>query len=143
MGSIPAWAGETSPATRCPPIPGVYPRVGGGNSSGSPMLPSMSRVYPRVGGGNPVADPAHYSQSNLSPRGRGKPTPITTWPKSCRSIPAWAGETRKNNYPPHLFGVYPRVGGGNVSLEQVLDSIDGLSPRGRGKRSASSLRPAC
>ena len=51
-GSIPAWAGETSWNPGWSARPGVYPRVGGGNSGGK----SRRRFPP-----------------GLSPRGRGKP----------------------------------------------------------------------
>ena len=70
--SIPAWAGETTPAN-------------GGN------IPC--RVYPRVGGGNPGRSPGNIRLSGLSPRGRGKPCPRPRPHTYNRSIPAWAGET--------------------------------------------------
>ena len=50
-GSIPAWAGETSPRHALRERPKVYPRVGGGNA--------------------PTAD-APKPTNGLSPRGRGK-----------------------------------------------------------------------
>ena len=51
-GSIPAWAGETDICARICHLPGVYPRVGGGN------MQAWLAAYTWVG---------------LSPRGRGKP----------------------------------------------------------------------
>ena len=72
IGSIPAWAGETT-KRRC--------------------RSSALRVYPRVGGGNSKDSAISNSFVGLSPRGRGK----LKWrfsPKLLeRSIPAWAGET--------------------------------------------------
>ena len=50
-GSIPAWAGETRQSLGIRRMPGVYPRVGGGN--------------------RPAAQTACLCQG-LSPRGRGK-----------------------------------------------------------------------
>ena len=49
------------------------------------------------------------------------------------SIPAWAGETRSGEIPFGLTGVYPRVGGGNLGMVMTWKSLEGLSPRGRGK----------
>ena len=71
--SIPAWAGETST---------LY------------LLYILMAVYPRVGGGNYPAKSSIAIHTGLSPRGRGKPWGLTAGPMRCRSIPAWAGETR-------------------------------------------------
>ena len=72
--SIPAWAGETRASAPAHCRYTVYPRVGGGNrSSGS--IPAPDR--------------------GLSPRGRGKPRQGFRVEQMIRSIPAWAGETRK------------------------------------------------
>ena len=92
-GSIPAWAGET--LLLCGFI--FYPEV-----------------YPRVGGGNSSAKPPGQCLGGLSPRGRGKqPAGITGRPDG-GSIPAWAGETAGRDNRPAGWGVYPRVGGGNL-----------------------------
>ena len=76
-GSIPAWAGETPIAQRIAAIPGVYPRVGGGNSG-----PGKLRV----------------SCLGLSPRGRGKHKLGNAAGTATGSIPAWAGETYQDHY---------------------------------------------
>ena len=136
--SIPAWAGET-----------MYYKG----------ISQSSRVYPRVGGGNGFPGPAAGSPPGLSPRGRGKQRPLRPGRLRRGSIPAWAGET-PNGRPPHdaAFPVYPRVGGGNLSVQRPVlpgrslarvyprvgggNRLDyrsrhlsgGLSPRGRGKR---------
>ena len=71
-GSIPAWAGETL----------------------AEVLHHLpSRVYPRVGGGNLTSSPLRVALRGLSPRGRGKPGPGKAVWGSQGSIPAWAGET--------------------------------------------------
>ena len=91
-GSIPAWAGETTPYS---------------------LRSASNTVYPRVGGGNPLCRPARAGYRGLSPRGRGKRIsrmPSFTW---IRSIPAWAGETGVEVGFILGHGVYPRVGGGN------------------------------
>ena len=97
LGSIPAWAGETA-YTVIPNLPEpVYPRVGGGN-------------WPRLQGGD-------YTRG-LSPRGRGKLTGPCFPEPGPRSIPAWAGETRRRIRLLRHFRVYPRVGGGNLGYWQ-------------------------
>ena len=112
-GSIPAWAGETIAAA--PPS-------------------RAARVYPRVGGGNAVLPPGTYCRQGLSPRGRGKPLGYPAADGSGRSIPAWAGETRRNRSRSPELTVYPRVGGGNIIRPRPCRLASGLSPRGRGKR---------
>ena len=111
--SIPAWAGETPAAALALPAAAVYPRVGGGN--------------------NPI-DPKPIRPSGLSPRGRGKPAPNRCIAARARSIPAWAGETSVSGVMSRSPGVYPRVGGGNIGQRAFYSPLDGLSPRGRGKR---------
>ena len=111
-GSIPAWAGETPPAANRPHRPPVYPRVGGGNGLRAAHL---------------------FRHLGLSPRGRGKPGRATARNTPTRSIPAWAGETLFLSSALGGRRVYPRVGGGNFGSYYFNLSVDGLSPRGRGK----------
>ena len=73
-GSIPAWAGEPSPA-----------------STGS----GVTSVYPRVGGGTFTTDSDPKSHLGLSPRGRGNPThPIQRVLSTLEVCPAHAGVYR-------------------------------------------------
>ena len=113
VGSIPAWAGETSPQDWPPPPMGVYPRVGGGN---------------------PVSQTTDIWLFGLSPRGRGKRIRCRSTAKKARSIPAWAGETTPRRSAGIGSAVYPRVGGGNAPAIARRIRVSGLSPRGRGKR---------
>ena len=71
----------------------------------------------------------------LSPRGRGKPFGIALGAYYCRSIPAWAGETKGGCDYDIREKVYPRVGGGNGGGVSMYLYPRGLSPRGRGKLS--------
>ena len=73
-GSIPAWAGETTPSTSTLVQEAVYPRVGGGNYT--------------IGG-------FMATTTGLSPRGRGKRRPAYGGAAGMGSIPAWAGETSR------------------------------------------------
>ena len=120
-GSIPAWAGETD--TPC-------------------WRSSRSGVYPRVGGGNGPPAPRPMNWPGLSPRGRGKPSQAVVGTIGKRSIPAWAGETGKNNRCSPQRKVYPRVGGGNPWRVALSWPAAGLSPRGRGKHTEALDRIA-
>ena len=116
--SIPAWAGETGHCGQNRRVPGVYPRVGGGNAG-------------RYGDGG--------RGQGLSPRGRGKPGQSNPPGGSGRSIPAWAGETGGGHYRSALRKVYPRVGGGNSNRDGNREHVYGLSPRGRGKPTPTAI----
>ena len=131
-GSIPAWAGETFYDTDRNPGPGVYPRVGGGNSPPARRRLTMT-VYPRVGGGNRSGIAGGTVAAGLSPRGRGKRRADDLYPAQMRSIPAWAGETGRFMPSSAADWVYPRVGGGNPQVATEVGGAGGLSPRGRGK----------
>ena len=119
QGSIPAWAGETRHLWRYRNQPGVYPRVGGGNTG-----------LGRNGG----------DADGLSPRGRGKRGGGHRGDMPGRSIPAWAGETSPCSRSSRGVPVYPRVGGGNLRLTSNSRRFAGLSPRGRGKPRANPGR---
>ncbi len=116
--SIPAWAGETMSMVTLFHSVEVYPRVGGGNTALTTQAPAWA---------------------GLSPRGRGKPALIDPNLFSYRSIPAWAGETRRRHRRRHSRRVYPRVGGGNTHRVNTVNRTTGLSPRGRGKPGISAL----
>ena len=92
-------------------------------------------VYPRTGGGNTRYCTVTRKERGLSPHGRGKPCLKVMAPEGLRSIPARAGETKPIPAKTGKQGVYPRTGGGNESLGEVLVYLPGLSPHGRGKPS--------
>ena len=99
-------------------------------------MPQSQVVYPRVGGGNAITPKAGEHGVGLSPRGRGKPAKGQTLPLVIGSIPAWAGETTVPFACISKNPVYPRVGGGNRPPDCRRPALAGLSPRGRGKRTA-------
>ena len=74
-GSIPAWAGE--------------PPVSRGHDG-------LLRVHPRVGGGASDAELTRAITEGPSPRGRGSRGRARRAPPRCGSIPAWAGEPRRD-----------------------------------------------
>ena len=86
-----------------------------------------------MGGGNAAAVECRVSHCGLSPRGRGKRPALLLIDRRRRSIPAWAGETRRRCRSGLLGRVYPRVGGGNTSWAAWTMAVTSLSPRGRGK----------
>ena len=120
-GSIPACAGETTPAVFRQADAEVYPRVCGGN---------IRKVDPAV---------RHHG---LSPRVRGKPAAWIPELHLRGSIPACAGETNTAGVSCCGKPVYPRVCGGNSVSGQLREVVHGLSPRVRGKRRPMRHRPS-
>ena len=81
--------------------------------------------------------------SGSSPRGRGKPCPAPHWSERTGLIPAWAGKTVFLAMDRDPSGAHPRVGGENGTHARGPLSVEGSSPRGRGKPSnpLGSLTP--
>ena len=86
-------------APHCPTLPWVYPRVGGGTSSG--ICQSVWTL-------------------GLSPRGRGNLVGDLPERLDFRSIPAWAGEPQCSDRAVIARKVYPRVGGGTLNYVSHL-----------------------
>ena len=84
-------------------------------------------------GGNITRPPPTFSIRGLSPRVRGKRHKAYRRSRSSRSIPACAGETRTAPRTLDPESVYPRVCGGNRLAQRTRKSVEGLSPRVRGK----------
>ena len=127
--SIPACAGE--------PGAGIIPAPQG-------------QVYPRVCGGTGDPDEQGGVIQGLSPRVRGNRDGGAGWRSRRGSIPACAGEPALASRGTPATGVYPRVCGGTVLVEDGGADDSGLSPRVRGNRGWSQglqmqLRsiPAC
>mgnify|MGYP001674891272 CR=1 FL=1 len=68
-----------------------------------------------------------------SPRGRGKPIYLYLFLYLTRLIPAWAGKTPLSHTNQAPEWAHPRVGGENQVTNDTKLTIDGSSPRGRGK----------
>ena len=110
-GSIPACAGEPGLSGRCGRQATVYPRVCGGTSGGLELGGEWSGLSPRVRG-NP-------SQNRRKQSGPG-------------SIPACAGEPKRQRGAGFQRRVYPRVCGGTQCARRAASGGQGLSPRVRG-----------
>ena len=110
-GSIPAHAGEPAEVEAEERRPRVYPRACGGAAEG--------KKYGLMIEG-------------LSPRMRGSRVDFAGAAGVTGSIPAHAGEPRRNHYASAAQGVYPRACGGAAFIRWKLASDTGLSPRMRG-----------
>ena len=117
---IPAWAGKTE-------------------VSGAQVFDCQA--HPRVGGENLQCLTAVWPRSGSSPRGRGKPLGGRHRQRHRGLIPAWAGKTSAVGRYPRSRAAHPRVGGENRKDRRDGPVSTGSSPRGRGKRRRSQLRP--
>ena len=118
-GLIPAWAGKTDRRSR----------------------PAWAaRTHPRMGGENGAASSCQAPRHGSSPHGRGKPVSEWAAKRRWRLIPARAGKTPE--WIGRLVGraAHPRAGGENPPALIATWWAGGSSPRGRGKRLASSVR---
>ena len=111
-GPIPASAGETRK------------QVCAGVSMGA---------YPRERGGNLTCGAVRYGRGGLSPRARGKQNREPRRVFDDGPIPASAGETIVRLLRARGKRAYPRERGGNSANCGRRISVQGLSPRARGK----------
>ena len=118
--SIPARAGEPTPA------PSQAPR---------------DWVYPRACGGTSWASSGVSTSCGLSPRVRGNLDHFPNGTKDGRSIPARAGEPRTGQAPRNCPPVYPRACGGTRWQVSLAQSGRGLSPRVRGNPALRACHP--
>ena len=79
--------------------------------------------------------------AGLPPRVRGNPCDTNNDKSECGSTPACAGEPLPTRETPLSFQVYPRVCGGTVLSEALLEPQTGLPPRVRGNRENPLARP--
>ena len=109
--SIPAHAGE----------PEVYRLLG-----------VSAEVYPRPRGGTNAGDAIASAARGLSPPTRGNPADRVDAVQVGGSIPAHAGEPKRNRWLNIPTGVYPRPRGGTASAHREVMGAEGLSPPTRG-----------
>ena len=116
-GSIPAHAGEPK---ICRPVP------------------RPSRVYPRPRGGTRFGWRSLAELQGLSPPTRGNLRQADDFRNQVRSIPAHAGEPRRNRRQHQSDEVYPRPRGGTTPTRSASRSPRGLSPPTRGNLTCES-----
>ena len=76
--------------------------------------PAPSTVYPRVCGGTHTIITPFLRTAGLSPRVRGNPAADLKVSAAVGSIPACAGEPRRQRRNARRSSVYPRVCGGTA-----------------------------
>ncbi len=135
-----AWREGLSPHTRgkryqadgsrntCGPIPAYA----GETLLGIASL-SATRAYPRIRGGNHEFGLHASFRQGLSPHTRGKRVGAGLGAGVSGPIPAYAGETAKDNCLRQCHGAYPRIRGGNCKTAGNKTFNQGLSPHTRGK----------
>ena len=108
-----------SPRVRGNPIRPILPLICIGSipaCAGEPIATARNRksheVYPRVCGGTRHSASHGETGTGLSPRVRGNQDYKNRPPRRARSIPACAGEPRRNRSTGSAPRVYPRVCGG-------------------------------
>ena len=101
---------------------------------------SSASDHPRVGGEHLIGTRGRHLKDGSSPRGRGtlhgKPLKTT----SARIIPAWAGNTLRQNSGETAVSDHPRVGGEHRAHRSPALCRRGSSPRGRGTHLGSCGR---
>ena len=140
--------------------PGLSPRVRG-NPAGEELERQFTRsipacagepqrrrasqlkypVYPRVCGGTDNGVSTDSWGRGLSPRVRGNHYGPAEPQSGRRSIPACAGEPRRRDGRCGCRAVYPRVCGGTRHASAQRRPEQGLSPRVRGNRMATTVSP--
>ena len=98
-------------------------------------------AHPRVCGEN--KRPRRYEREPVgsSPRVRGKRRQVFESTRRRGLIPACAGKTPSQRQPPSKAWAHPRVCGENAGLSDVRLTVNGSSPRVRGKPRTSRRRP--
>ena len=94
----------------------------------------MRAAHPRVGGENANPKSPSNCQQGSSPRGRGKQRLLRRDDAQDGLIPAWAGKTHLAYRTARAPWAHPRVGGENSLVIEHSPTVQGSSPRGRGKR---------
>ena len=121
-GIIPAYAGNTSKATR---------------------LCRGRRDHPRVCGEHRIVRVRVTAISGSSPRMRGTPVCSTCTPRNTGIIPAYAGNTRALPIAGASDWDHPRVCGEHITTLPVRMPAAGSSPRMRGTRGATLVGSGC
>ena len=124
-----------NPKRTCPErtCPGSIPARAGEPSHYSDSV-ARRKVYPRACGGTSSCSSLASLTWGLSPRVRGNPHASPVGDRRERSIPARAGEPRRQRRDWSCTEVYPRACGGTTRRHVHPVGIPGLSPRVRGNQ---------
>ena len=130
-GLSPRVRGNRPGRTQLPHYAGSIPACAGEPNS-APVAALRTWVYPRVCGGTDRMLERQMAVCGLSPRVRGNPFRANQPLMRRRSIPACAGEPRRQIVRRVPIRVYPRVCGGTLRTYLWQSRVPGLSPRVRG-----------
>ncbi len=109
----------------------VYPRICGG-TTGEAKAGDARGVFPRRCGGTRGRRYGEVLREGLSPQVRGNPPLRSADGRAEGSIPAGAGEPKRQNVLRNLSRVYPRRCGGTPAKQSAGGGDEGLSPQVRG-----------
>ena len=133
FGSSPRVRGKPDPV-----LEHVRPRrlipARAGKTASSPRIVRPRRAHPRACGENISSRASIWSVCGSSPRVRGKPSRAPDRPGTLRLIPARAGKTPATPPAASSPGAHPRACGENGPLPAEGMTLEGSSPRVRGKR---------
>ena len=131
-GSSPRWRGKPPHGGELGGGEGLIPALAGKTQQAAPC-PRTARAHPRAGGENPQLGFGTNVTEGSSPRWRGKPLPKPSPKPTPGLIPALAGKTCIGVGHPSYLRAHPRAGGENNRRVRARLSVEGSSPRWRGK----------
>ena len=137
MGSSPRGRGKPERVSKTAHILRLIP-AWAGKTRRPPARTSGCRAHPRVGGENLSTTVIPGVANGSSPRGRGKLRAEANNDTNAGLIPAWAGKTASGLHVAGEGRAHPRVGGENFGSVLSGGLGRGSSPRGRGKREATT-----
>ena len=131
-GSSPRWRGKLHVTKTLSSPEGLIPALAGKTSLKASWKPQRT-AHPRAGGENENSISLPTVPNGSSPRWRGKRLPRSARQGPRRLIPALAGKTSAFRAFPRSTSAHPRAGGENRGHLDVVLTVNGSSPRWRGK----------
>ena len=148
-GSSPRVRGKLYSTTPCCALRGLIPACAGKTAQRESRRRQRA-AHPRVCGENMHWEKEEALRAGSSPRVRGKLHGALDETSYSGLIPACAGKTWRESDSPAIGWAHPRVCGENSASLRVARSMEGSSPRVRGKLLSRSpcgrtvgLIPAC
>ena len=136
-GSSPRVRGRRQAATQREHPPGLIP-ASAGQTAPAISDTTPARAHPRECGADQPQLSKHLVQEGSSPRVRGRPNGVLHLEKPVGLIPASAGQTLDLWLCVILAWAHPRECGADVQIAQGVKSLQGSSPRVRGRPAACS-----